>query len=102
MNIIIGREAADKLRDKYTVLELEKVQHQDGMEFDAFCVVPAEKIPLGELSELHQWAALHENLIKEWRKGNIKFCQDAIEHLHGKFGGELDSFYDHITALIAE
>jgi hypothetical protein len=36
---------------------------------------------------------LHENLIEELKKENYKFCLDAIDHLLGKFGGELDSFY---------
>jgi hypothetical protein len=37
---------------------------------------------------------LHENLIKNYKIGNWKFCTDAIGHLSGEFGGELDSFYD--------
>lgn len=97
MNIIIGRQRANELREKYTVLELDTIEHTDGMQIEAFCVVPAEKIPLTELPNLEQWTALHENLVKEYRKGNREFCEQAIEHLQGKFGGELDSFYSHIV-----
>lgn len=101
MNIILGQARADELREKFTVLELETFEHTDGMQIPAFCVIPAEKVPLGEISGLQQWVDLHENLIKEYKKGNNKFCQDAIEHLMGKFGGELDSFYQHIIAKVS-
>lgn len=96
MNIILGKERAAELRDKFTVLELETFDHPDGMQIPAFCVVPADKIPLGEIAQTQQWVDLHENLIREYAAGNAKFCEDAIEHLMGKFGGELDTFYEHI------
>lgn len=98
MNIILGRERADELRDKFTVLELETFNHPDGMQIPAYCVIPADRIPLGELALTKQWADLHGNLIREYAAGNANFCRDAIEHLMGKFGGELDTFYDHILS----
>lgn len=102
MNIILGKERADQLREKYTVLELESFDHPDGMQIPAYCVVPAEKIPIAELTLLTQWTDLHENLVKEFRKGNRVFCEQAIEHLMGKFGGELDTFYQHVIDKVAE
>lgn len=100
MNIIIGRKNAEQLSERFTVLELEPIDHPDGMQYEAFCVVPAEKISLDEIATLGQWVSLHENLIKELRKGNKNFCSQAIEHLRGKFGGELDTFYDFIIDKI--
>lgn len=100
MNIIIGRTRADELREKYTVLELDTIEHTDGMQIEAFCVIPADKIPLTELPNLKQWTDLHENLVDAYRKGNKSFCEQAIEHLRGKFGGEVDSFYDHIIEVM--
>lgn len=96
MNIILGKERADELRERFTVLELDTFDHADGLQIPAFCVVPADKIPLTEMPSLEQYRVLHANMIAEYRKGNRKFCEDAIEHLYGKFGGELDSFYDHV------
>lgn len=101
MNIILGRERAEELRDKFTVLELDTFDHADGMQIPAYCVIPAEKIPLEEMGSLPQWVELHENLIKEYHKRNRRFCEDAIEHLRGKFGGEVDSFYNHVLEVTA-
>lgn len=100
MNIILGRERADALRERFTVLELENFEHPDGMLIEAFCVVPAEKIPLAELATLDQWINLHGSFIAEMKKGNVNFCTQAIEHLRGKFGGEMDTFYDHMMSKI--
>jgi hypothetical protein len=95
----MGQEIADQLRERFTVLELETFT-EDDQEVKAFCVVPADKIPLGEMTILNQWTDLHANLIKEYYKENYQFCQDAIEHLMGKFGGELDTFYEEILSRI--
>ena len=99
MHIIVGKETADQLRERFTVLELETLE-QEGQTVTAFCVVPAEKIPLGEMTLLDKWTALHASLITEYYKKNYKFCEDAIEHLMGKFSGELDSFYEEILNRI--
>lgn len=96
MNIILGRERAEELREKFTVLELETFDHTDGMQIPAYCVIPAEKIPLTELPMLERWIKIHDAMIAEFKKGNRSYCEQAIEHLRGKFGGELDTFYDHV------
>jgi hypothetical protein len=100
MNIILGRERAEELRERFTVLELDSIEHPDGKLIEAYCVVSAEKVPLNELPSLEQWIKLHESLVVEYRKGNRNFCTQAIEHLRGKFGGELDTFYDHILDVL--
>lgn len=102
MNIILGRERADELRKKFTVLELETFDHADGMQIPAFCVVPAEKIALADMATLPQWVKLHETLVVEYSKRNRNYCEQAIEHLRGKFGGELDTFYDHILETLKD
>lgn len=95
----MGREIADQLKERFTVLELETFT-EDDQEVTAFCVIPADKIPLGEMALLNQWTELHANLIKEYYNHNYQYCQDAIEHLLGKFSGELDSFYEEILNRI--
>ena len=99
MNIILGEEVAKELQEKFTVLELETV-NKNGVDVKAYCVVPSSSIPLTELPQLKQWTNLHADLITEWNKKNYAFCLDAIEHLKGKFKGELDSFYDSIKQRI--
>lgn len=92
MQIIFNRQVADELRSRYTVLELETFD-VEGQTLETFCVVPADKMNLAHLPNLESDIRLHENLIHELKNKNYKFCLDAIEHLMGKFGGELDSFY---------
>lgn len=98
MNIILGKEAADKLKENYTILELETFTRQDGSVVTAYCVV--NEITLGELPTLEASKQLHSNFIREYNNKNYKFCQDAVEHLLGKFNGEVDSFYMEILSRI--
>ena len=100
MYIIIGEQRASVLRDTHTVLSLEKIVHE-GTEDKAYCVIPSEVINILEVPQLNQYISLHEQFVIEYEKGNYKYCQDAAEHLYGKFGGELDSFYDEILKRIS-
>ena len=49
-----------------------------------------------DFNQLANWTKLHESLIENIKKQNKDFCLDAIEHLKGQFGGELDSFYVNV------
>jgi len=101
MHIILGEEAAERLKENYTVLELETFE-RNGEKIPSYCVIDADALPVLELPTLEQYKFLHSEFIKEYYKNNYKFCIDAAEHLRGKFGGELDSFYDEILARIAK
>ena len=95
MNIIFSREAAQELAKKFIVLELETFK-VDNKLLETFCVVSADQIPLAEIPTLEASKKLHDQLIKNLNEKNYNFCLNAIEHLKGKFGGELDSFYHTI------
>ena len=99
MNIIFGRENAEKLREKYTVLDLEKLV-VEGKDVEVFCLIPAEKIALPDLPQLEQWINLHNDFLKGYHKKEYNYCRQCIEHLMGKFGGEVDSFYSIILERI--
>ena len=101
MDIIFGRENAEKLREKYTVLDLETIE-KDGHEFEVFCLVPADKIALVDLPNLEEWVKLHNDFLVGYQTKHYDFCRQCIEHLMGKFGGELDSFYEEILRRINE
>lgn len=101
MQIIFNRQAAEELRSRYTVLELETFD-VEGQQLETFCVVPADKMNLAHLPNLDADIKLHENLIEQLKLKNYQFCLDAIEHLLGKFGGELDSFYTIIQSRAKE
>ena len=99
MNIIFGRENAEKLREKYTVLDLEKLV-VEGKEVEVFCLIPAEKIALPDLPQLEQWIKLHDDFLNGYHTQQWNYCRQCIEYLMGKFGGELDSFYEEILKRI--
>lgn len=103
MNIIFGREAAEESSDKYTVLELDRIQLEPtGPVIDAYCIVEKEQIPLAEIPQLENITRLHNKLMENYRRRDWNFCQQALDHLHGKWGGELNSFYDEISNRIAK
>jgi hypothetical protein len=39
-------------------------------------------------------------LIENYHKRNWNFCFQAIEHLQGKWNGQVDSFYDILLARV--
>ena len=99
MQIIFGRENAEKLRERYTVLDLETVE-KEGHQLEVFCLIPGEKIGLTELPQLDSLIKLHNEFLKGYHTQQYDYCRQCIEHLMGKFGGEVDSFYDEILKRI--
>ncbi len=101
MDLIFNAEHAELLKTKYTVLELETIHHpglQDPVR--AWCVVPADRI-LGEVQFLPVNIDQHNQLIQAIADNNISQAQTLCQELRGKFGGELDSFYEEIEKRIA-
>lgn len=96
MQIVWDPTAIEQLRKSQTVLELETFQLED-QSITAYCVVPADKL-LSEMALLDRYIELHEGFVKAYKENNYKLCEDIAEHLMGKFGGELDSFYTEILA----
>jgi hypothetical protein len=93
MQILFNRQAAQEVATKYTVLELE--EHLVGEDIlETFCVVPAEKIPLSEMVMIEHWKKLHAEFVQANKDKNGKLCRDLAEHLTGKWGGEMDEYYE--------
>ena len=100
MNIIFG-ENINAIEDKYTVLELDTFQiGADGPINTAYCVI--ELIPLAEMTSTASLLDLHQNLMANYKKRDWNYCEQAIEHLKGKWGGELDTFYTELENRIAK
>lgn len=99
MDIIFGRDNAEKLRQKYTVLDLETVE-KDGHSLEVFCLIPADKIALSDLPKMEEWIRLHNDFLEGYRNKHYNFCRQCVEHLTGKFGGEVDTFYEEIIRRI--
>jgi len=99
MHIIFGNEQARELEEKYTILELDTFRFMPaGTTAKAYAVV--ETIPLDDLPLLSSQKDLHHNLMENYRCRDWNFCEQAIENLAGKFGGELDSFYAELQSRI--
>ena len=97
MHIIFSREAAEELSEKYIVLELEPHIVEDRI-LETFCVVPMENIPLTEMTMIDHWKKLHKEFVQANKDKNAKLCTDLSVYLIGKFGGELDEFYQIVCS----
>jgi hypothetical protein len=96
MEIIFSRQVAEEMADRYTVLELEP--HEiEGQILETFCVVPGEKIPMNEMMMLDHWKKLHNEFVTANKNKNARLCRDLAEYLIGKWGGELDEFYQIVV-----
>lgn len=103
MHIILGEESAIAMREKYVVLELDKIQlAEDGDVVPTYCVIGQEDIPLIEIAELERIKNLHRKLLENFYKKDWNFCEQALEHLQGRWKGTLNSFYDSISNRVAK
>jgi hypothetical protein len=99
MHIIIGESNAQELRNKYTLLELDMIKHDPNKPaHPAYCVL--EDIPIPEIPDIDQFAELHGKLIENYRKRNWNYCEQALEHLMGRWGSQMNSFYTELTQRI--
>lgn len=99
MHIIFGDDTAREISEKYTVLEVDSFLFPNASEpVRAFCIV--ENIPITEIHRIDEFRDLHEKLVENYGKRNWKFCEDALEHLVGKWHGELDTFYHELSNRI--
>ena len=97
MNIIFKQNSAD-IAKKYVVLDLDTFSIPDGSTHTVCCVV--ENIPITEMSETEGLKALHADLIASYGQRHWEQCEQLIEQLVGKWGGEVDSFYEDIRSRV--
>jgi hypothetical protein len=98
MNIILGDENLKQIQENYIVLELETFSVGDDKTITAYCVL--ENTPLVDLNDLDRLKDLHKAFIAAYTGNNTTLCKFLGEELKGKFGGEMDTFYDEILARI--
>lgn len=101
MQIIFSRQIADELAEKYIVLELESHIVQDTI-LETFCVVESDRVPITEVTMLDHWKKLHREFVQANKDKNGKLCNDLAQYLRGKFGGELDEFYNIVCSRFSE
>ena len=99
MNIIFDSPHIDVVKQRNLVLELDSFLFAEAVPpIRSYCVV--EQIPIMEISTAEHYAKLHADLIEHYQKRNWSVCQDAIQLLRGRWGGELDSFYQNLSERI--
>ena len=99
MHIIFGKDQAEELANKYTVLELDTFQFgNSGPVVTAYCTV--DTIPFDELPTLDAIKKQHADLLINFRLRAWTNCLTAIKLLRGKWCGELDTFYTDLENRI--
>lgn len=103
MQVVFGRIVADKLRERFIVLELDTIKFQGANEpIECFCVIDAGQVALGDLPTIENYITMHNELVRSYKMRNWNYCEQAIEALLRKWGGELDSFYLSMSQRITE
>jgi hypothetical protein len=100
MNIIFG-DSVNNLPDHYTVLELDTFRSADSNEtITTYCLV--EKIGLDEFATLEQYKKIHADVIKYYKQKHWNYCEQAIQGLLGRWGGEIDTFYTDLLDRVKQ
>jgi len=94
MNIVLGKENAEQLKEKNIVLELDTF-NVSGKDIVAYCVLGLEDVPLNDLPQLDHTIKLHQTFVGELKNGNKKFCQELGESLMKAFNGLLAEYYSN-------
>jgi len=102
MNIVLENKLTEDLKGKYMLVELDTFQYDDGQSLKSYGIVTKDEITLQDFQNVEMYIDLHNNLIKNYRKKNWKFCEDSLDHLKGKFRGEFDSFYSTMSERITQ
>jgi hypothetical protein len=101
MNIIFGKENLPNTSDKYTILELDTIRVLPVNQLvTAYCLVDA--IPILNMPKAESMKNLHKNLLINYRKRDWNFCTQALEHLIGYWGADMDSYYTALSERIAK
>jgi hypothetical protein len=103
MKVIFGKQVAESLADRMTILELDTF-FQPGLvdPITVYAVLENTSVPISEIPVIEQQRELHNTMMLEYRQRNWNYCEQALEHLLGKWCGELDSFYQELSTRIAQ
>jgi len=99
MNIMFEDSITDEIRTRYILLPLDTFRLAAAKNTStAYCLI--ENTPIQEMFSVDQYLDLHQNLVKNYYLRNWNYCEQAIEHLLGRWNGELDSFYKEINSRV--
>lgn len=99
MNILFESAITEEIKNKYILLPLDTFYFKSSNRTEtAYCLV--ENTPILEMMSVDHYRNLHLKLMENYQKGNWQFCENAIEHLIGRWSGEVDSFYSDMVSRI--
>ena len=101
MQVVFGEQMKEELGDRFTLLELDTFT-QEGLSepITAYAVIGGSDVQLQDLPTLENFSNIHNTMLVEYRRKNWNYCHQAMAHLKGKWGGQLDSFYDEFSDRI--
>ena len=103
MHIIIGEPNADFMKERYTLLPLDKIRVAGSdSAHTAYCVLDKDDIAVQDAVKLDEHVNLHKKLMENYYKKNWNFCEQALELLEGSWQGSIDTFYSEISARVAK
>ena len=100
MNIILGEDAVKELESKHIILELDAIKFPNGKVMTAYCVVDKPGLP--DFMNLENLKNMHAGLVRNYRLRRWDYCLDAISHLLGSWGGDVDTFYINLKNRVEE
>ena len=101
MNILFESAITDEIRSKYILLQLDTFHFAAADRTEtAYCLI--ENTPILEMMSADHYRDLHNKLIENYQLQHWSFCENAIEHLQGRWAGELDSFYHDVANRISQ
>lgn len=99
MNIVLGKDNASKIGEKYVILELDTLKiSKDSDPVTAYCLV--ETTNLNELAILDTLRDHHSRMMDAYKTKNWHQVKSDIEGLKGCWGGQVDSFYEEIETRV--
>jgi hypothetical protein len=99
MNIIFEESITPEFKEKYMFLELDKFYFKDIEKTStAFCAL--ENVPIQDMIQADKFLNLHASLMENYYKRNWNYCEQAIEHLSGRWNGEVDTFYQNLLERV--
>lgn len=101
MNIILGKENYESIKDRYIMLEVDTLII-NGQPTPSYCLLDPKQIPLEEMTQIEHWRENHNKIIENYHKRNFAFVEQMIEHCRNRWGGELESFYLDLYARTQE
>lgn len=101
MNIMFEDSITDDIRSRYMLLPLDTFYFENTKKIStAYCLI--ENTPMQEMFSVDKYIDLHKNLIKNYYLKNWNYCEQVIEHLLGRWNGDIDTFYKSILDRISQ